>query len=132
MKKTLKTIVKGVINAVFNPRKSKRMLEASIMYQKAVDEAEEFCKRDGHRYFVVYDRTQRKLISITYDIYRDRGDSYQYLRQRGRFKSPISRREMKELCFYYTGSQWGAPACSGEEKAEKMKEWQQWWMKASV
>lgn len=128
----LKTILLGIGNALMNPKKSKRMLEASIMYQKAVDEAESLRKRDGHRYFVIYDRNQNKLISITYDIYKSRGDSYQYLRQRGRFKTPISRKEMKELCFYYTGSHWGAPACTGKAKEDKMKEWQNYYMKIGV
>jgi len=132
MKTILSTILKGVKNALMNPRKSRIMLESSKMWVKAKEEAEELRKRDGHRYFVVYDISQDKLISITYDLYKNRGDSYKYLRLRGRFKTPIKREHLKGLCFYYTGSKWGAKACTGAEEAEKMKEWQQYYLKVKL
>ena len=89
MKDFMKTIVNGVMNAVMNPVKSRKMMKATVMWQKAKEEAEEKRKMDGHRYFVIYDAGQKKLICITYDIYRERGDSYKYLRLRGRFKRPL-------------------------------------------
>ena len=105
------------------------MMEATVMWQRAMEEAEENRSKDGHRYFVIYDACQEKLISITYDIYRNRGDSYQYLRQRGRFKRPLRREELKELCFYYTTSQWTSNACTGEELKGKLIEWQKYYLK---
>lgn len=128
----LKTIVKGVKNVILSPRRSRVLLEASVMWNKAKKEAEEKRMLDGHRYFVVYDLNQGKLICITYDLYKNRGDSYKYLRLRGRFKSPLRREQLKELCFYYTGSKWGAPSCSGADEAEKMKEWQRYYLRIKL
>lgn len=132
MNNILTTIAKGVKNILMNPKKSRILLEASKMWMKAKEEAEEMRKRDGHRYFVVYDISQGKLIHITYDLYKNRGDSYKYLRLRGRFKSPIRREQLKELCFYYTGSKWGAKACEGEQEQEKMREWQKYYLKVKL
>lgn len=129
MKKFMKTIVRGVMNAVMNPVKSRKMMKATVMWQKAKEEAEEKRKMDGHRYFVIYDAVQKKLICITYDIYRERGDSYKYLRLRGRFKKPLKREELKALCFYYTTSQWTTKAISQEEEREKLLEWQKYYLK---
>lgn len=129
MKEIMKTIVNGVKNAVMNPVRSRKMMKATVMWQKAKEEAEEKRKMDGHRYFVIYDAGQKKLISITYDIYRERGDSYKYLRLRGRFKKPLKREELKALCFYYTTSQWTAKPISQEEEREKLVEWQKFYMK---
>ena len=129
MKDLMKTIVNGVKNAVMNPVRSRKMMKATVMWQKAKEEAEEKRKMDGHRYFVIYDAGQKKLICITYDIYRERGDSYKYLRLRGRFKRPLKREELKALCFYYTTSQWTTNAISQEEEREKLVEWQKYYMK---
>ena len=129
MKDFMKTIVNGVKNAVMNPVRSRKMMKATVMWQKAKEEAEEKRKMDGHRYFVIYDAGQKKLICITYDIYRERGDSYKYLRLRGRFKRPLKREELKALCFYYTTSQWTTNAISQEEEREKLVEWQKYYMK---
>ena len=129
MKKIMKTIVNGVMNAVMNPVKSRKMMKATVMWQKAKEEAEEKRKMDGHRYFVIYDAVQKKLICITYDIYRERGDSYKYLRLRGRFKRPLKREELKALCFYYTTSQWTTKPISQEEEREKLVEWQKYYLK---
>lgn len=129
MKDFMKTIVNGVMNAVTNPVKSRKMMKATVMWQKAKEEAEEKRKMDGHRYFVIYDAGQKKLICITYDIYRERGDSYKYLRLRGRFKRPLKREELKALCFYYTTSQWTTKPISQEEEREKLVEWQKYYLK---
>ena len=129
MKKIMRTIVNGVMNAVMNPVKSRKMMKATVMWQKAKEEAEEKRKMDGHRYFVIYDAGQKKLICITYDIYRERGDSYKYLRLRGRFKRPLKREELKALCFYYTTSQWTTKPISQEEEREKLVEWQKYYLK---
>lgn len=129
MKDFMRTIVNGVMNAVMNPVKSRKMMKATVMWQKAKEEAEEKRKMDGHRYFVIYDAGQKKLICITYDIYRERGDSYKYLRLRGRFKKPLKREELKSLCFYYTTSQWTTKTISQEEEREKLVEWQKYYLK---
>ena len=129
MKDFMRTIVNGVKNAVMNPVRSRKMMKATVMWQKAKEEAEEKRKMDGHRYFVIYDAGQKKLICITYDIYRERGDSYKYLRLRGRFKKPLKREELKALCFYYTTSKWTPKAISQEEEREKLVEWQKYYLK---
>lgn len=129
MEGIFETIVNGVKNALLNPKKSKRMMEATVMWQKAKDEAEELRKQDGHRYFVIYDAQQKKLICITYDIYRGRSDSYQYLRQRGAFKRPLRREELKALCFYYTTSKWTSNSCTEKEQQEKLVEWQRYYLR---
>ena len=129
MSNFIKTLLNGVKNAFLNPRKSQLMMKATVMWQKAKEEAEEMRKKDGHRYFVIYDAGQKKLICITYDIYHSRGDSYQYLRQRGRFKQPLTREELKELCFYYTTSQWIKHSCEGKEQKDKLLEWQRYYLK---
>lgn len=132
MKNWIKTIATGVKNIIMSPKRSRILLEASVMWTKAKEEAEEMRKRDGHRYFVVYDVSQDKLIPITYDLYRNRGDSYKYLRLRGRFKTPLRREQLKELCFYYTGSKWGSRPCEGNEEQEKMKEWQGYYLRVKL
>ena len=71
------------------------LLRASILYKKAADEAEENYRKTGHRYFVIYDPAQRKLITLTYDLYRYRPDSYVYLTRRGRFPYSLTRNEFK-------------------------------------
>ena len=129
MKKFMKTIVRGVMNAVMNPVKSRKVMKATVMWQKAKEEAEEKRKMDGHRYFVIYDAVQKKLICITYDFYRERGDSYKYLRLRGRFKRPLKREELKALCFYYTTSKWTPKPIGQEEEREKLVEWQKYYLK---
>lgn len=128
----LKTIMKVMKNVVLHPKKSRVLLKASVMWNQAKEEAEEKRKLDGHRYFVVYDMMQDKLICITYDAYKGRGDSYKYLRIRGRFKNPLRREQLKQLCFYYTGSKWGSPSCGGADEQERMKEWQQYYLRIKL
>ena len=97
-----------LIRTFINPKRFMKLSEISVKYQKAIDEAEEKHKRDGHRYYVIYDPQQKKLISITYDFYKYRTDSYIYLRRRGRFGNPVTRNQLKSACYYYTGSRNGA------------------------
>ena len=113
----LKTLIKGFVESVKNAKKSWKMMKASGMWMRAKKEADEKRKADGHRYFVIYDAGQKKLISITYDIYESRGDSYQYLRQRGRFKRPLTRDELKALCFYYHYRGAGFNRCQRRRRA---------------
>ena len=125
----LKTLIKGFVEFFKNAKKSGKMMKASGMWMRAKKEADEKRKTDGHRYFVIYDAGQKKLISITYDIYESRGDSYQYLRQRGRFKRPLTRDELKALCFYYTTSKWTNKEISEKEEQEKLVEWQKYYLR---
>lgn len=121
-----------ILRAIRNLFKQKKsgvaLLKASVLLQRAIDEAETMYRKDGHRYHVIYDPMQRKLIPLTYDFYIGKADSYIYLRRRGRFGSPLSRREFKERCFYYTPSK-NVPCrwCSGEEYREKMLRWQRYY-----
>ena len=128
----IKKMFVGLKNVILNPKKSVKMWRATVMWKRAVAEADKKRSMDGHRYFVIWDAAQHKLISITYDIYKGRGDSDQYLRARGTFKRPLRREELKELCFYYTGSQWRAKGCSAEVREEKLIEWQKFYLKQKV
>ena len=121
-------ILKALKNILRKRKSAGVLLKASIMYKKAIDEAESNYQRDGHRYYVIYDPTQKKLIALTYDIYMNRGDSYIYLRRRGRFGNPMKRNELKERCFYYTPSK-NAPSrrCTGDEYNEKLLRWQRYY-----
>ena len=104
------------------------LLRASILYKKAADEAEDNYRKTGHRYFVIYDPTQRRLITLTYDLYRYRPDSYVYLSRRGRFPHALTRNEFKEKCFYYTPSRnFPSRRCRGEEYREKLLRWQRYY-----
>ncbi len=121
-------ILKALKNLVI---KGNRMplIKASILLQKAIDEAEKKYKRTGHRYYIVYDPDQKKLIPITYDLYRNHLDSYIYLRRRGRMKNPLTREELKAKCFYYTPSK-NTPdwkRSRGKEYEEKVKIWQRYY-----
>lgn len=100
--------LKQIINAIINPKRFMKLSEVSVKYQKAIDEAESKHKKDGHRYYVIFDPFQKKLISITYDFYKYRTDSYIYLRRRGRFGNPVTRNQLKSACYYYTASRNGA------------------------
>lgn len=96
------------IKNVLNPVKATRLARTSVQFQKAIDEAESKFRKDGHRYYVIFDPKAGKLISITYDLYKLRYDSYIYLRRRGRFGNPVSRNDLKRGCYYYTPSKNGA------------------------
>ena len=128
----LRKLFVGLKNVVLNPMKSVKLWRATRMWKEAIVEADEKRKLDGHRYFVIWDAMQHKLISITYDIYKGRGDSYQYLRARGAFKSPLKRDELKELCFYYTTSKWRTKPIPQEVLEEKLVEWQKFYLKQRV
>lgn len=122
--KKLETIIKAAGNICRSLGHAAVLWNASVMLGRAIEDAEDKYRKDGHRYFIIWDPAQRSLISITYDAYKGRADSYQYLARRGRFPVRFSRDELKELCFHYTASRNGAPSCSDAEKKEKLLEWQ--------
>ena len=93
----------------------------SIRYQRAIDEAERKRSEDGRRYYVLWDPIQRRLISLTYDYYKGRSDSYAYLRRRGRFKDPLRRDDFRDACYYFTGSRNGARSMSDKRKNYNLK-----------
>lgn len=93
----------------------------SIRYQRAIDEAERKRAEDGHRYYVLWDPIQRRLISLTYDYYNGRSDSYAYLRRRGRFKDPLRRDDFRDACYYFTGSRNGVRSMSDKRKNYNLK-----------
>lgn len=109
----MKNKIKQITNKLFNPfRKIWRTWVWSFRYEKAKLEANKKNAQDGRRYFVVWDPMLKRLISLTYDKYKGRTDSYKYLRIRGRFKRPMSREQFKDACYYFTGSKGGARAMS--------------------
>ena len=67
------------IKSLVRKRRIASLWKSSLLLKKAIEEAEEKNKQDGRRYFVIWDPAQQKLISITYDYYKDRWDSYKYL-----------------------------------------------------
>jgi len=117
--------VLNFIRTLFSYRKTKKLLQASSQLQKAIDEAERLRLEDGKRRFVYFDPAQRKLVPLTYFMRKGYGDSYQYLRRRGRFTKPMSYQEFREHSYYYTGSRNGATSCPEEEQKAKALRWQQ-------
>lgn len=109
---------------LLNFRTSRKIMQASVMLQKAIDKAEKEYKKDGHRRFVIFDPSQRCLVSITYHLYSGRGDSYVYLHRRGRFTGKVSYIQMKEMCYYYTPSRNGAERCTPQQAQTKALRWQ--------
>lgn len=122
-----KTIWKAVRNLIKKKESGRMLLRASVLYKKAIDEAESQFRKTGHRYYVVYDPTQKKLIPLTYDLYVMKPDSYVYLRRRGRFCRALTRNEFKEKCFYYTPSKNTTRRCIGAERREKLLKWQRYY-----
>lgn len=120
------------IKSLVQKRRIASLWKSSLLLKKAIEEAEEKNKQDGRRYFVIWDPAQQKLISITYDYYKDRWDSYKYLFHRGRFRMRMNRGQLKEMCFYYTKSKNGSPSCQDEERKEKMIEWQNYYHRLLV
>lgn len=121
-------ILEALKTLFFKRNSGKALLKASIMLKQAIDEAEKKYKKNGHRYYVIYDPIQKKLISITYDLYDYRTDSYIYLKRRGRFLKSMSRNEIKEKCFYYTPSK-NVPnkRCEGSDYQERLLKWQRYY-----
>ena len=117
--------VLNFIRTLFSFSKTKKLLEASSMLHNAIEEAERLRLEDGKRRFVFFDPAQRKLITLTYFMRKGYGDSYQYLRRRGRFTKPMKYEEFREKAYYYTGSKNGAPAISQEELKKRTLRWQQ-------
>lgn len=114
----------NLIKTLFSFSTTRKLLNASAQLQTAIQEAEQARIEDGRRRFVFFDPNQRKLITLTYHAYKGRGDSYQYLRRRGRFTKAMSYQEFKDASYYFTGSKNGATACSQEEQREKALRWQ--------
>lgn len=121
-------IVKSFGKLMAKRRKAIALLKASIMLQKGIEKAEKKYKTTGHRYYLIYDPNKNELVPITYDIYILRTDSYIYLRRRGKMPHPLTRRELKERCFYYTPSK-NVPdrRSTGEEQKQKMLKWQKYY-----
>ena len=69
----IKLFLKAVKSLV-QKRRIASLWKSSLLLKKAIEEAEEKNKQDGRRYFVIWDPAQQKLISITYDYYKDRWD----------------------------------------------------------
>lgn len=115
------------VKSLVRKRRIASLWKSSLLLKRAVEEAEKKSKQDGRRYFVIWDPAQQKLISITYDYYKGRWDSYKYLFRRGRFRARMDRGQLKEMCFYYTKSRNGSPSCPEEERKEKMIEWQNYY-----
>lgn len=121
-------IIKAIKNLIKNRKRAKLLLEASIMLQKAIDEAEKKYRKTGHRYYLVWDPNKRQLVPITYDLYIFKTDSYIYLRRRGQLATPMTRNQLKEKCFYYTASK-NCPdrTCPKDRQEEKMLIWQKFY-----
>lgn len=121
-------IIKAIKNLIKNRKKAKLLLEASIMLQKAIDEAERKYRKTGHRYYLVWNPNTRQLVPITYDLYQFKTDSYIYLRKRGQFATPMTRNQLKEKCFYYTASKnYPDRTCPKDQREKKMLIWQKFY-----
>jgi len=103
---------------IFSPRSG--LVPAAIEFNRAITEARAKHAKTGHRYFCIWDLTNRHLITLTYDGYKGRIDSYQFMRHRGAFP-PTSRSKFKESAFFYTASKNGASEMSEEEARMKLQ-----------
>lgn len=110
-------------------RESCQLWKACRLYKEGVKEAREKHAKDRRRYYLVWDPAQQRLISLTYDRYEGRGDSYKYLVQRGRWKSRLTPGEMKEASFYYTPSRSKRAWLTEDEAEEKKREWLSFYMR---
>lgn len=86
---------------------SSGLVPASVELLRAVHEARRKHRKTGHRFYAIWDVGSRHLVTLTFDGYPGRIDSYQHLRHRGAFP-PVSRREFIRSAFFYTGSRNGA------------------------
>lgn len=91
------------------------LVPSIVEYKRAMNEANEKHRQTGHRYYCIWNSQARKLITLTFDRYPGRTDSYQYMRRRGVFR-PINRNQFKAGAYYYTGSKNGALPMSKEEQ----------------
>ena len=78
---------------------------------KAIREARRKNRATGKRFFAIWSPERRRLVTLTYDAYPGRTDSYCYLRRRGKF-TPFTRKQFLQGAFFYTGSKNGAPEMS--------------------
>lgn len=97
---------------VFSPRSG--LIAASIELQRAIADARQKYYKTGHRFYCIWDAKQRHLVTLTYNGYPGRTDSYQYMRHRGGFP-PCSLSKFKESAYYYTPSKNGAKAMTEED-----------------
>lgn len=103
---------------IFSPRSG--LVPAAIELNRAIADARAKNAKTGHRYFCIWDAVQKRLVALTYDGYRGRTDSYQYMRHRGAFP-PVSRNKFMESAFFYTGSKNGAPEMTVEQSRNKLQ-----------
>jgi hypothetical protein len=106
-----------------------QLWKACRIYQEGVREADRKHAKDKHRYYMIWDSAQRRMVSLTYDYYDRRSDSYLYMVRRGRWKNRLTREEMKEGCFYYTPSKWTRRAMPPEKRETAKKEWLRYYMR---
>lgn len=103
---------------IFSP--SSGLVPAALELNRAIAEARRKNARDGHLYYVIWNSMGRRLVTLTYDIYRGRTDSYVYMRHRGAFP-PVTREKFKESAFFYTGSKNGAKEMTEDEVKVKLQ-----------
>lgn len=114
---TIKKIFYALLG-VFSPRSG--LVPAAIELNRAIAEAKAKYTKTGHRYFCIWDITNRHLVTLTYDGYKGRIDSYQHMRHRGAFP-PTDRGAFKDSAFYYSASKNGAPEMTREEIHNKLQ-----------
>jgi hypothetical protein len=121
--------LKDFLMRVRRIRETWMLWKACRLYKEGVREAETKHKKDGYRYFLIYDPTQKRLVALTYERHKNRGDSYKYLVLRGRWKNRLTYEEMKQVSFYYTPSRWSRLPLSSHQKEEKKREFLTYFMR---
>lgn len=106
------------MRAIFrNPGNLFGLIRTSVVYYHGKKEAMDKFKKTGRRYYCVFDPDSQKLATVTYKKYKDSYDSYQYLRQRGKFP-PITLEKFVAGALYYTPSKNGAKEMTADRQQQ--------------
>ena len=97
------TPLKGFFRFISRPG----LVPAAWVLCKAIREARRKSGATGHRFFAIWSPERRRLVTLTYDAYPGRTDSYAFLRRRGKF-TPLSRKQFRAGSFFYTASRNGS------------------------
>lgn len=101
------------------------------MWKKGVRECEaQYSKIGRPRFYLLYNQSTHKWMVVTYDRRKD-AVSLKQLVSMGklRVKHLPSVQELKNECFYYTRSKWGAKGCETNElKQKKLAQWMNFYL----
>ncbi len=107
---------------------------AALMWKKGVREAVKMYKEIGApRVYLLYDRKHGVWAPMTYEPNKKYMPALRTFRRMGKIggvSSIRSPKDMKEACFYYTPSKWGALGCDEDNRVrtEKLAKWMDYYL----